>query len=213
MRIAVYGGSFNPLHIGHLAVLQHLVDAADEEGNPLFDKVLLVVSPKNPLKDISADSGRERYEAAIEALSRHPELKRSQPLGDAASDAEDEGVPADRQTVGVDVVEASDIEMHLPQPSYTYVTLDTLKSLYPEADIRLVMGGDQISDIRRWREYRHILSDFGAVVFPREGYDIEAIRDSLLEEDPRYSIMLMEMPPVNVSSTQIREGGHDSLLM
>lgn len=45
MRIAVYSGSFNPLHIGHKAIMEYLTV---EKG---FDWVYLVVSPKNPLKD------------------------------------------------------------------------------------------------------------------------------------------------------------------
>ena len=39
MRIAVYSGSFNPLHIGHQAILEYLTN---EKG---FDWVYLVVSP------------------------------------------------------------------------------------------------------------------------------------------------------------------------
>jgi nicotinic acid mononucleotide adenylyltransferase len=75
MDIAVYSGSFNPLHIGHLAIMKYLI------GEGGFDCVYLIVSPKNPLKDgISADSGRYRYNAAVEAVSRHfPET------GDAVS--------------------------------------------------------------------------------------------------------------------------------
>ena len=45
MRIAVYSGSFNPLHIGHQAIMEYLTLKKD------FDWVYLVVSPKNPLKD------------------------------------------------------------------------------------------------------------------------------------------------------------------
>lgn len=65
-NIAVYSGSFNPLHIGHLAIIRHLIERAG------FDMVYLIVSPKNPLKDsISSDSGAARYQAAIEAVARH----------------------------------------------------------------------------------------------------------------------------------------------
>ena len=64
--IAVYSGSFNPLHIGHLAIIRHLIEEAD------FDMVYLIVSPKNPLKDsISSDSAAARYNAAIAAINRH----------------------------------------------------------------------------------------------------------------------------------------------
>ena len=69
MQIAVYSGSFNPLHIGHLAIIRHMTEV---EG---FDFLYLIVSPKNPLKDtISSASGQERYDAAVKALARHPYL-------------------------------------------------------------------------------------------------------------------------------------------
>ena len=70
MDVAVYSGSFNPLHIGHLAIIRHLINEAG------FDCVYLIVSPKNPLKDgISATSGRDRYNAALAAVDRHIDLK------------------------------------------------------------------------------------------------------------------------------------------
>ena len=69
MRIAVYSGSFNPLHIGHQAIMERLTQEED------FDWVYLVISPQNPIKDASlALSAEHRYRAAIEAVRRHPEL-------------------------------------------------------------------------------------------------------------------------------------------
>ena len=70
MRIAVYPGSFDPLHIGHLAVMEYL------SRHPDFDWVYLVISPQNPFKDPSkALSARRRYLAAQRAVARHPELR------------------------------------------------------------------------------------------------------------------------------------------
>ena len=70
MRTAIYSGSFNPLHIGHLAIMKHMTEDAG------FDCVYLIVSPKNPLKEgISSSTGPERYRSAVEAGARHPELK------------------------------------------------------------------------------------------------------------------------------------------
>ena len=67
MQIAVYSGSFNPLHIGHLAILRRLAAR--------FDRVYLVVSPQNPFKDASANqTGEVRLQAARDAVARHPEL-------------------------------------------------------------------------------------------------------------------------------------------
>ena len=70
MNVAVYSGSFNPLHTGHLAILEYLTREAG------FDCVYLVVTPQSPFKDASlADSGEARLEAAREALQRHPGLR------------------------------------------------------------------------------------------------------------------------------------------
>ena len=69
MKIAVYSGSFNPLHIGHEAILRTLT----RDG--LYDRVYLVVSPQSPFKDASQnESAAQRYAAAVEALARHPEI-------------------------------------------------------------------------------------------------------------------------------------------
>lgn len=64
-KVAVYSGSFNPIHRGHVAILKYLVD---ELG---FDDVYLIVSPKNPLKEnISEESGRQRYEDVLSVVKR-----------------------------------------------------------------------------------------------------------------------------------------------
>ncbi len=45
MHIGLYFGSFNPIHIGHLIVANHVVNHTE------VDKIWFVVSPHNPLKD------------------------------------------------------------------------------------------------------------------------------------------------------------------
>ena len=69
MKIAVYSGSFNPLHIGHQAIMEYLTKDVG------FDWVYLIVSPQSPFKGAeNVMTGRERYEAAVEAVKRHPEI-------------------------------------------------------------------------------------------------------------------------------------------
>ena len=199
MRIAVYSGSFNPLHIGHQAIMEYLTR---EKG---FDWVYLVVSPKNPLKDnISADSGEERYNAAVEAVRRHPELH-----------------------VWVD-----DIELRMEPPHYTIRTLDELKKREPENEFTLVMGADNLFSIRKWRDFPRLLSEYGIAVYPRKGFDIKTLRDTLINECTEspapyvldaaesgpdllmledashrmYRIQIIDAPIIDISSTSIREG-------
>lgn len=44
MKIGLYFGSFNPIHVGHLIIAETLYDRSD------LDEVWFVVSPQNPLK-------------------------------------------------------------------------------------------------------------------------------------------------------------------
>lgn len=173
-HVAVYGGSFNPLHIGHLAIIRYMIEEAG------FDMVYLIVSPKNPLKDgISSASGPERYHAAVEAVRRYPELYGK--------------------------VKVDDIELNMPEPHYSIRTLDALRKREPSSRFTIIMGADNLADIRRWRDYSRILKEFGTAVYPRRGFDLTEIKQDLLEEDPAYKIKVMDASMVDISSTYIRE--------
>ena len=154
--------------------------------------VYLIVSPKNPLKEgISSATGLDRYNAAVSAVNRH---------------------------FNSTEVKVDDIELGMPEPHYTVRTLKALKEREADNNFTFVMGADNLSDIRRWREYTTILKEFGVAVFPRTGYDLTKIKQDLLNEDPAYNILILDAPLVNISSTEIREGiskGKDisSLLM
>lgn len=188
MKTAVYSGSFNPLHIGHLAIMKYMIEEAG------YDMVYLIVSPKNPLKDgISSASGMNRYEAAIEAVSRH--------FGMASGTGERLSHSEESQKVKVD-----DIELNMPEPHYTIRTLDALKEREPENEFTFIMGADNLADIRRWRDYPRILKDYGVAVYPREGFNLEEVKSDLVTEDPAYRISILNAPMVDISSTDIREG-------
>lgn len=69
-RVALFGGSFNPIHNGHVALAQAVLDAH------LADEVWLMVSPQNPLKQ-QADLRPEnvRLSIAQQALQKHENIK------------------------------------------------------------------------------------------------------------------------------------------
>ena len=206
MNIAVYSGSFNPLHIGHLAIIRHLLEVAG------FDMVYLVVSPKNPLKDsISSESGHGRYKAAVEAVNRHFNMASSR-----TADCEDDMPhPARECSAGAGInettavledakVRVDDIELTMPEPHYTIRTLDALKEREPENSFTLVIGADNLADIRRWKDYQRILKDYGVAVYPRKGFALETIKQDLLSENSAYKIHMVAAPLINISSTEIR---------
>lgn len=71
-RIGIYSGSFNPIHLGHQKIAEHLIE------NQLVDEVWFVVSPCNPLKNQS-DLIDEylRLDMLMLAIQNHPGLKAS----------------------------------------------------------------------------------------------------------------------------------------
>ena len=168
--------------------------------------VYLIVSPKNPLKDgISSDSGRERYIAAVEAVERRF-LRSGLSASGRNDNKESHSASGRNDSKAVEAkVKVDDIELNMPEPHYTIRTLDALKEREPDNRFTLVMGADNLADIRRWRDYTRILKEFGVAVFPREGHDLTEIKQDLLKEDPAYMIQILDAEMVDISSTQIRE--------
>ena len=79
------------------------------------------------------------------------------------------------------------------------------------------MGADNLDSIRKWRDYTRILKEFGVAVYPRKGFDLDKIKQDLLEEDPAYKIQILNAGMVDISSTEIRNilatGGDASELL
>lgn len=118
-----------------------------------------------------------------------------------------------------DRVLVDDIEFGRPSPSYTIDTLDALKRREPGNSFTLVIGGDNVEGMPRWKEGERLLTEYGVVVYPREGYDMvrEANKLKLQHKNAEklfspgckhrpYRIKLLRGAPfITVSSTQIRE--------
>ena len=99
----------------------------------------------------------------------------------------------------------SDIEMHLPTPSYTINTLTALSGQYPDNQFVFICGMDSLQNFKNWREYQKILDNYELLVFPRAGYD-----GGELINYP--SVTVLKTPILEISSTFIRQGikeGHD----
>ena len=70
MKIGLFFGSFNPPHIGHLAIAEYFATQTD------LEEVWLVVSPHNPLKEKSSLAHqRARLELCRLALGDNPKLR------------------------------------------------------------------------------------------------------------------------------------------
>ncbi len=163
MRIGIFGGSFNPIHNGHIEIARKVVELTS------VDEVWFMVSPHNPLKEQTALMDDQlRLEMTAEALRNEESLV------------------------------CSDHEFHLPRPSYTWNTLQSLASAYPEHSFSLVIGADNWVHFDKWRNHEEILRNHEIIVYPRRDCPINA------EELPS-GVEYLDIGLYDISSTMIRE--------
>lgn len=133
-----------------------------------LDEVWFVVSPHNPLKTrTTLLEDHHRLALVNVAIEDNPRFK------------------------------ASNIEFGLPRPSYTVVTLAALREKYPDKDFVLIMGSDNLSGLRKWRNYEQILENYRILVYPRPAYS-----EGEFFNHP--SVTFTESPLMEISSTFIR---------
>ena len=92
---------------------------------------------------------------------------------------------------------ASDIEFHMPRPSYTADTLAWLTDRYPQHRFKVIMGADNLRNFPKWKNHDVILEQFGLVVYPRPGNELTALPDH-----PK--VQRVDAPLMDISATHIR---------
>jgi nicotinate-nucleotide adenylyltransferase len=136
MKIGLLFGSFNPIHVGHLIIAECALNECD------LDRVWLMVSPQNPLKNkAQLISEYNRYAMVELAIGDNPRMQ------------------------------ASNFEFTLPVPSYTVDTLEKLKTVHPGYSFSLIMGEDNLDHFHKWKRYEDLLRTYPIWVYPRVGSD------------------------------------------
>ncbi|MDR0732538.1 MAG: nicotinate-nucleotide adenylyltransferase [Dysgonamonadaceae bacterium] len=70
MKIGIFPGSFNPVHIGHLAIANYVAEFGG------FDEIWFLISPKNPLKSATIMMDQElRLQLIENAIKGYPKFK------------------------------------------------------------------------------------------------------------------------------------------
>ncbi|MAU14875.1 MAG: nicotinic acid mononucleotide adenylyltransferase [Muricauda sp.] len=71
-KVGLFFGTFNPIHIGHLVIANHMVEFSD------LDEVWFVITPQSPFKvKQSLLDNNHRYQMVFEAVQDYPKLKPS----------------------------------------------------------------------------------------------------------------------------------------
>jgi nicotinate-nucleotide adenylyltransferase len=147
----------------------HMIIADVMAENTDLDKVWFIVSPQNPLKPSKGLLHEfDRYDLVKAAISDHYKL------------------------------EVSDVEFHLPKPSYTVNTLAHLTEKYPTKEFKIIVGADNLENLPKWKNYQFILENYGLYVYPRP----HAIETEL---NTHKNVRMIEAPLIDISATYIRK--------
>lgn len=182
-KIGLFGGTFNPIHIGH-AILAERVYAAFG-----LDELVFIPSKLPPHKSNINTPASERYEMVRMA---------AETLGKGFS--------------------VSDYEMKLEGISYTYRTVSHWRQEHPDDALFFITGSDIFITIDTWQHWQDLFGICNFIVVNRTGTDFTSMLKRLpptliprVVPFSRYAneragkIILFNMPPVDVSSTEIRD--------
>lgn len=152
----------------------HLIIANTMVTNGNLDKIWFVVTPQNPLKPSKG------------LLHEFDRL-------DLVKAAIDDNYK----------FEVSDVEFHLPKPSYTAFTLAHLSEKNPDKEFVLIIGEDNLKNFSRWKNYQQILENYHLYVYPRP-----QVTNSDLARHA--NVKMIESPLLDVSATFIRKSVRDN---
>ena len=192
-KVGIYGGSFNPIHVGHFKTAEYLLNTG------VLDEVRFLLNPCSPFK--IKNNMPDAYFRAMAILHGINSL-------------------ADRykENMDLDATEMLDsIQNHV---CYTVNTLK--KILYTDVQNKtfneyfLIVGIDVFNSIKRFKNWKWFLDEklVKFIVLPRGGYEInEDLREEFKEliVDVDYS----KFEPIELSSTAVREwiaNGNDTQL-
>lgn len=181
--VAVFGGTFNPVHYGHLRSALELCELLELEHIGLMP---CAEPPHRAAPDCSAEQRAEMVELAVRD---EPRLR------------------CDRR------------ELEREGPSYTVLSLEELRAeLGPGYSLSLVLGCDALLKIDSWYRWQALLELAHIVVIARPGWHFPesgSVADwlaahrsedrGLLRRQSHGHILVEELRPLAISSTEIRE--------
>lgn len=156
--------------------IAHLFVAEEVRTALSLDEVLFVPAQRSPLKRVASAPARDRLAMIWLAIGDNDHFS----------------------------VSTADLER--PAPSYTVDTLERLAvSLAATAELYLIMGADQLRDLRRWRKPDRLAQLAHVVVVNRPGHargTSERVRRLIPEVAGR--VQYLEIPPLAIASRDIR---------
>ena len=162
MKVALYLGSFNPFHNGHLEVIKTALNDFK------MDKVIIVPTMQNPWKEEKVLDINKRIDIIYESIYEEESF---QILKNACIKGK-----RSQNYIIVDLIETK-----LIPPYYSYATLHALKNKYCNDEVFVLVGSDTMKDIPNWMNGEAIIQDYDFLIVdrPRNSISSSSIREML----------------------------------
>jgi nicotinate-nucleotide adenylyltransferase len=139
-RVGIYGGTFDPIHLGHLHVITQLFQ------KNLVDQLLLIPAGQPLLRDNAPIASAQQRRAMCQlALSDLP-------------------------TEIASKVQVNPIEILRMGPSYAIDTVEAVAQNYPDDSLVLIIGQDAAEKLDQWHRIDELRSMVDFLVVGRPGY-------------------------------------------
>jgi nicotinate-nucleotide adenylyltransferase len=173
-KIALFGGTFDPIHLGHTHV------AAEAARHIGAEKVVFIPAKCSPLKGFAPSaSDDDRFAMIAFAIA------------------------------GKNNFELSDYELKRPQPSYTLQTVRRFQADYGrQTEIYWLIGSDSVDDLPHWYKIVELIDECNLATMYRAGFETpDFSKFKALWGEQRVEKLqrnVIETPPIDISSTEIR---------
>ena len=179
MRVAFFGGTFDPIHRGHLRIAAAAADAF------ALDRVLFAPVGEQPLKrKVSAASFADRLQMVRLAVA-------------------DDGHPRSDARFAVSTV---DRPREDGSPNYTVDTLSLLAGEYPDSRLFVLTGADSFLDLRQWRSPDRLLAMAEWIVVSRPDFSLteSGVARVAITSQERARVHLLTEMHEDISATELR---------
>jgi nicotinate-nucleotide adenylyltransferase len=96
----------------------------------------------------------------------------------------------------------SSVEIDARGTSYSILTLNKIKEMFPQTEAFFLLGIDAFLEIETWKDYEDVLEQCSFVVMSRPGFRLSEAKDILTE---KYKIYLLSINTLDISSSEVRE--------
>ena len=169
MRLGVMGGTFDPIHVGHL------IAGSEALHRFSLDRVIFVPAGR-PWQKSQYSDPEDRFMMTTLAAAKHPAFA------------------------------VSRIELDRRGPTFTADTMEALRAFHGEdVELFFILGADAANKLGSWERLGDLAALTEMIAVARPGAEVLAFERD--EAWPR--VHVMDMPPIGVSSTDIRERVRD----